>query len=222
VGSFGILYEASAAPGSPPDYLLKDSKRPHLEYYKNTCVAFFVPAAFTALAILQEDAFQLSASGLHTRYEFLQDLFRNEFVFDADTPAEQHLRAALNRFVEEAALIPHPSLADTYNVTATGFRKLRLFAMFMKTFLESYWVVLSYLRHHPATGDAKDRIRKIAAYGERMHRLKEIEQREALSNVAYENALEFFTSRTARDSDARERLQPYAQAIDAALRRLQP
>jgi glycerol-3-phosphate O-acyltransferase len=214
--------EASAAPGSPPDYLLKDSKRPHLEYYKNTCVAFFVPAAFTALAILQEDAFQLSASGLHTRYEFLQDLFRNEFVFDADTPVEQNLQAALNRFVEEAALIPHPSLADTYNVTATGFRKLRLFAMFMKTFLESYWVVLSYLRHHPATGDAKDRIRKIASYGERMHRLKEIAQREALSKVAYENALEFFTSRTAKGSDAHERLQPYAQAIEAALKCLQP
>jgi len=185
-------------------------------------VAFFVPAAFTALAILQEDAFQLSASGLHTRYEFLQDLFRNEFVFDADTPAEQHLRAAVNRFIEEAALIPHPSLADTYNVTAVGLRKLRLFAMFMKTFLESYWVVLSYLRQNPATGDAQDRVRKIASFGDRLHRLKEIEQREALSKAAYETALDVFTSRTLKNADDREGLERYAQAIENALRCLKP
>jgi glycerol-3-phosphate O-acyltransferase len=215
--------DVPGTPGSPSGYLLKDSKRPHLEYYKNTCVAFLVPAAFTALAILQENAFQLSASGLHTRYEFLQDLFQNEFVFDADTPAEQHLRAALNRFVEEAALIPHPSLTDNYNVTAAGFRKLRLFAMFLKTFLESYWVVLSYLRHNPAAaGDAKDRVRKIPAFGERMHRLKEIEQREALSKVAYENALDVFTNRMAKGAEDREGLERCARAVEGALRCLKP
>jgi glycerol-3-phosphate O-acyltransferase len=214
--------DEAAAPGATPGYLLKDSKRPHLEYYKNTCVAFFVPAAFTALAILQADAFQLSASGLHARYASLQDLFCNEFVFDADTPTEHHLRAALNRFIEEAALMPHPSLADTYNVTAVGYRKLRLFAMFMKALLESYWVVLAYLRQKPEGADAKDRLRKIASHGERMHRLREIEQREALSKVAYENALELFTSRTSRRADARERLERCAQVIDAALKSLKP
>jgi glycerol-3-phosphate O-acyltransferase len=214
--------EAPGAPGPPSGYLLKDSKRPHLEYYKNTCVAFFVPAAFTALAILQENAFQLSAAGLHARYEFLQDLFRNEFVFDADTPAEQQLRTALGRFIEEAALIPHPSLADTYNVTAAGLRQLRLFAMFMKTLLESYWVVLSYLRQNPAAGDAKERLRKIASFGERLHRLKEIEHREALSKVTYENALDAFASRIAKNADDREGLERYAQGIESALRGLTP
>ncbi|HWR91549.1 MAG TPA: 1-acyl-sn-glycerol-3-phosphate acyltransferase, partial [Desulfobacterales bacterium] len=214
--------EAAGAPDAPSGYLLKDSKRPHLEYYKNTCVAFFVPAAFTALAILQENAFQFSAAGLHRRYEFLQDLFRNEFVFDADTPAEQHLRTAVGRFIEEAALIPHPSLADTYNVTAAGLRKLRLFAMFMKTLLESYWVVLSYLRQNPATGDTKERLRKIASFGERLHRLKEIEQREALSKVTYENALDVFASRIVKNADDREGLERYAQGIENALRGLKP
>ncbi len=212
--------DAPRVPDHPCGYLLKGSRRPHLEYYKNTCVAFFIPAAFTALAILQEDAFQLSASDLHTRYEFLQDLFRYEFVFDADAPAEQHLRAALNRFIEDAVLIPHPSLPDTYNVTAVGFRKLRLFAMFMKTFLESYWVVLNYLRHNSpaAIGDAKDRVRKIASFGSRMHRLKEIDQREALSKVTYENALEFFTSQTIKGAENHEALERCASAIETALR----
>jgi len=213
--------EDARAADPPSVYLLKDSKRPLLEYYKNTCVAFFIPTAFTALAILQEDAFQFSASDLHTRYEFLQDLFRYEFVFDADAPAEHHLRASLNRFIEDAVLIPHPSLPDTYNVTAVGFRKLRLFAMFMKAFLESYWVVLSYLRHSPTgIGDPKERVRKIASYGSRMHRLKEIERREALSKVAYENALGLFTSLTLPDAENRAALERCAAAVENALRYL--
>jgi glycerol-3-phosphate O-acyltransferase len=203
----------------PSGYLLNDAKRPLLEYYKNTCVAFFIPAAFTALAILQEQAFQFSAADLHTRYEFLQDLFRFEFVFEQDAPAEHHLRAALRQFIEDAVLIPHPSLPDTYNVTAAGFRKLRLFAMFMKTYLESYWVVLSHLRHDPADGaDAKARIRKIVSFGSRMHRLKEIDNREALSKVTYENALGFFTSRVQRRSDPAHGLERYAAGIETALR----
>ena len=207
----------------PPVYLLRESKRPHLEYYKNTCVAFFIPAAFTALAILQEDAFQFSTRDLHTRYDFLQDLFRAEFVFDADAPAEYHLRAALDRLIEDAVLIPHPSLPDTYNVTAVGFRKLKLFAMFLKTFLESYAVVLSYLRRHPSTAEeAKDRIRKIAAHGNRMYRNKEIGQREALSKVAYENAQGYFSSQDFSGVEGLDALERCANAIEEALRCLKP
>lgn len=91
--------------------------------------------------------------------------------------------------------------------------------MFMKTFMESYWVVLSHLRHDPPDGeDAKTRIRKIVSFGNRMHRLKEIENREALSKVTYENALEFFTSRVLRRSDPSHGLEHYTAGIESALR----
>jgi glycerol-3-phosphate O-acyltransferase len=79
-------------------FILREAKRPFLEYYKNTCVAFFVPAAVTALAILQKDAFQFSAADLHTDVEFLQELFQYEFVYDKDAPPEQQLRESLNGF----------------------------------------------------------------------------------------------------------------------------
>jgi hypothetical protein len=51
-----------------------------------------------------------------------------------------------------------------------------------------------------------------------MHRLKEIEQREALSKVAYENALEYFGSQTLRGTENLEALEPCAAAIETALR----
>jgi glycerol-3-phosphate O-acyltransferase len=206
-------------PGEPAGFILREAKRPLLEYYKNTCVAFFVPAAFTALAILQKDAFQFSTADLHTEVEFLQDLFQFEFVHDSDVPPEQQLRGSLNRFFQDAVLIPHPSLPDTYNVTSAGFRKLKLYAMFVRTFLESYWIVLGYFRHTPQNaGDAKDRIKKIASFGTRMFKNKEIEHREALSKVAYDNAVEFFASRGIKGAEDREAIDALAAAIDRALR----
>jgi glycerol-3-phosphate O-acyltransferase len=209
-------------PADSAGFVLSEAKRPLLDYYKNNCIAFFIPAAFTALAILQKDAFQFSASDLHTDYESLQHLFQFEFVFDSDTPATQLMRRALKTFVDDAVLIPHPSLPDTCNVTAAGYRKLKLFAMFLKTLLESYGIVAHYLMQtsYDAT-EAKDRIKKIVALGRRMHRRKEIENIEAISKIAFENALEYFTAAGIRGAGDRDRIDPTAAAIQRALKHLQ-
>ena len=64
-------------PYSQRNYLIKASRRPLLEYYKNNCIAFFIPAAFTAMAILEKDAFQFSAADLHSDYKFLQSFVKS-------------------------------------------------------------------------------------------------------------------------------------------------
>lgn len=209
-------------PAEEAGFVLSEGKRPLLDYYKNNCIAFFIPAAFTALAILQKDAFQFSASDLHTDYEFLQSLFQFEFVFDSDTPAVQLMSRALKTFVDDAVLIPHPSLPDTCNVTAAGYRKLKLFAMFLKTLLESYGIVAHYLMQTPYDpAEAKDRIKKIVALGRRMHRRKELDPIEAISKITFENALEYFTAAGIRGSDDRDLIAPLAAAIHRALKHLQ-
>jgi glycerol-3-phosphate O-acyltransferase len=209
-------------PAESAGFVLSEGKRPLLDYYKNSCIAFFIPAAFTALAILQKDAFQFSAADLHTDYELLQNLFRFEFVFDSDTPTPLLMRRALKTFVDDAVLIPHPSLPDTYNVTAAGYRKLKLFAMFLKTLLESYGIVAHYLMQTPNdTGEPKDRIKKIVALGRRMHRHKEFDHIEAISKIAFENALEYFTAAGIRGSGDRDLIAPPATAIQRALKHLQ-
>jgi len=206
------------APVGSSSYILNPGKRPFLEYYKNTCIALFIPTAFTALAILKKDAFQFSASDLHTDYEFLQDLFQLEFVTDPEAPAAYHLQKALKAFVDDAVLIPHPALPDTYNVTAAGFRRLKLFAMFLKTLLESYWIVLNYfMQAADSSEDPKDRLRKISSLGSRMLRLKEIDHREALSKITYDNAMEFFTCRGIKGMDDRQPIEIYAGPIQRAL-----
>jgi glycerol-3-phosphate O-acyltransferase len=130
-------------------FFLPSNQRLQLEYYKNNCVAGFVPAAFTAAAILARDAFQFSSVDLHDCYRYLQEFFKYEFAFDLSSNAERAVRKSIKSFIDDAILIPHPTLPDTYQITSAGFRKLKLFARFLLTYLESYWVVLHYYKQTP-------------------------------------------------------------------------
>jgi glycerol-3-phosphate O-acyltransferase len=213
----------SGAPEENQAYQAAAAKRPSLEYYKNNCVAHFIPAAFTAMAIFERDAFQFSSRDLHASYLFQRDLFKYEFSYDIERPPEYFVRRTIKAFIEDAVLMPHQTLPDTYNVTSAGFRKLKLYANFLRTFLESYWIVLGYLLRHPtpADSDPKDLLKKIEARGERMVKRGEIEHGEALSRVNFRNAVTFFQSRglAADQKDAGGEL--LAKALQAYLGFLQ-
>jgi glycerol-3-phosphate O-acyltransferase len=183
-------------------FLLPKNKRLQLEYYKNNCIAHFVPAAFTALSILEQDAFQFCASDLHDRYRFLQDFFKYEFAYDMSKSAEYLVRKNLKCFIDDAILMPHQSLPDTYKITSSGLRKLKLFARFLKTYFESYWVVLHYFRKTPREkARGKDRIKKIQSIGSSMLKNKEIDLPESLSKINYQNGISFFSTHKVRGAE---------------------
>ncbi len=204
------------------NYLINAAKRPSLEYYKNNCIAFFIPAAFTALSILEKDAFQFSAADLHADYRFLQNFFKFEFAYDLDQSAEFKVRKSIKAFIDDAILMPHQTIPDTYNVTSSGFRKLRLFSIFLKTYFESYWIVLSYLQNNSKNSiKAKDRLKKILSNGNRMYKRHEIVLPEALSKVSFQNAVDYFASKGVKGSDNSEEIKFYAEAIQKSLKALQ-
>ncbi len=196
-------------------FMVNENRRPLLEYYKNNCIAFFVPAAYTAMAILQLDAFQFSAAELHDSYSFLQDLFKNEFAYDVEKSPETYVRKNLKTLIDDAIVIPHPTLPDRYNVTSAGFRKLKLFARFLKPYLESYWVVLDFFSAHPQGEiNAKDRIKQIQSLGNKMYKRREIDLKEALSKVNYSNAVDYFLYRSVRGSENREEIEYYRDLLE--------
>jgi glycerol-3-phosphate O-acyltransferase len=212
------LKPAKTEDAADAEYRVNTNKRPSLEYYKNNAVTFFVQPAFTALSILENDAFQFSASNLHAGYGFLQDVFKNEFAHDLDQTAEYAVRKCIKAFIDDAILMPHPTLPDTYNLTSAGFRRLKRFAAFLKTYFESYWVVLNVLMLYPKkTVDTKRRLKKIASRGERMYKRKEISRKEALSRMNYVNALTFFNSKGINGSYDMEKIEFYSQVIQKYL-----
>ncbi len=196
-------------------YAVVENRRPLLEYYKNNGIAFFVPAAYTALAVRELDAFQFSTADLHDAYGFLQDLFKNEFAYDVDKSTETYVRKALKAFIDDAIVIPHPTLPDRYNITSVGFRKLKLFSRFLKPYLESYWAVLQFFMNHPQNEiTSKDRIKRIQSLGNKMYKKGEIQLKEALSKVNYSNAVDYFQYRGVRGSESTEKIDYYSERIE--------
>jgi glycerol-3-phosphate O-acyltransferase len=205
-----------------PRFRIHTEKRPSLEYYKNNCVACFAPAAFTALSIFERDAFQFSATDLHHSYRFLQDFFKYEFSYDLENPPEWYVRKNIKAFIDDAILIPHPNLPDTYNITSAGFRKLKLFSGFLRSYFESYLITLDQLaRQKPGEINLKDQLKKIAAHGSRLAKGAEIECSEALSRVNFRNALSFFHSRGIHCREDEAAIARYREPLQRYLKFLQ-
>lgn len=195
-------------------FKVNENKRSAMEYYKNNCIAFFIPAAFTALAILEKDAFQFSSVDLHSGYKFFQEFFKNEFTPDPLKTPENHVRKNIKAFIDDAILMPHPTLSDTYNITSSGLRKLKLYSGFLKAYFESYWVVLAYFNRYPNNSvKAKDRLKKIQSLGNRMYKKKEIKLHEAVSRVNFQNASDYFIQHGIRGSDDQEKIDFYSEKI---------
>jgi glycerol-3-phosphate O-acyltransferase len=201
-------------PSAETIYMVNENKRQNIEYYKNNGISPFVPAAFTSLAILEIDAFQFSTVDVHSGYIFLQNFFQNEFAFDIDKTPEYCVRKTLKVFIDEAVIMPHSTLPDRFNLTSAGFRTLKTFSMFLKTFFESYWVVLNYfMKNQKKKIKPKDRLKKIQNLGNKMLKKKLIERPEAISKVYFENAVDFFQSAGIHGSEDVEKIEYYSKTI---------
>ena len=202
-------------------FAINENKRPSLEYYKNNCVNFFVPAAFTAMAILTRDSFQFAASEILEDYGFLEKLFKLEFSQDPEATPEYHIKRNIKAFINEAALVPHPTLQDTYNITSAGYRTLKTFAMFLASFLESYLVVLQYFKNNPENHkEPKERLKKIHSLAEHLYKDKFIDRKEALSKINFINAVDTFTSNGFLKGKGDQTLENHMQRIRTLLNNL--
>jgi glycerol-3-phosphate O-acyltransferase len=126
-------------------FIVKHNKRAILDYYKNSVISFFVPAAYTAMSILEVDQIKFFLPDLVARYKFLQKLFTDEFSFDEEITAEEQISKSLKGFINEGILVPDPTQADMLNLTSQGLRKLKWFAAFLLPFFESYKTSLLFL-----------------------------------------------------------------------------
>lgn len=199
-------------------FFVKDNKRPILDYYKNNAISFFVPAAYTATAILKADTFQFSSSDLAATYSFLQNFFIDEFSFDEEITCEEHIGICMKAFVEDGIVVPTPSFPDTFNITSEGFRKLKSFSAFLWPFLESYKVALLYFEKYPGDKyDAKERIKKIQAKGSKLFKRQEIVLKESISKINYINAAGFFMANGINGSEDTGKIAEYKEIIEQLL-----
>jgi glycerol-3-phosphate O-acyltransferase len=214
--------EDKYAPLEEAVFATVENKRTLLEYYKNNSIGYFVPSILVAMAILERDAFQFTGNDLHAHYAFSKDFFKYEFAFNIDRSNEYFVRKVIKTFIDDAILMPHQTLPDTYNLTSAGYRKIKLFADYLKPYFEAYWVVLNFFKRYPRNAmDSKERLKKIQAMGNRMYKRKEIERPEALGKLNFKNGIDYFTTHKVKGSEDEAQLAHYETLIQRHLQLLQ-
>ena len=195
--------------------IVKHNKRAILDYYKNSVICFFVPAAYTAVAILETDRFKFALSDLVLRYKFLQKMFTDEFSFDEEVTAEEQISSAVKGFINEGILVPDPSRPDMLNLTSEGLRKLKWFAAFLIPFFESYKTCLLFLEKEKTDKyDVKERGKKILSFGSKLYKRNHVVRKESLSLINYRNAANYFARENINGSGDQIQIDYYKEILD--------
>ncbi|HCY87192.1 MAG TPA: glycerol-3-phosphate acyltransferase, partial [Desulfobacteraceae bacterium] len=195
--------------------IVKHNKRAILDYYKNSVICFFVPAAYTAVAMLEMDRFKFAPSDLVLRYKFLQKMFTDEFSFDEEVTAEEQISRAIKGFINEGIVVPDVKRQDLVNITSEGLRKLKWFAAFLTPFFESYKTCLLFLEKEKTDKyDAKERAKKILAFGGKLYKKNHVVRKESLSLINYKNAVNYFARNNINGSADQIEIDHYKEIID--------
>jgi glycerol-3-phosphate O-acyltransferase len=200
-------------------FIVKHNKRAILDYYKNSVISFFVPTAYTALAILEIDQFKFFLSDLVDRYKFLQKMYTDEFSYDEEVTPEEQISKCIKGFINEGILVPDPTQQDMLNLTSRGLRKLKWFAAFLLPFFESYKTCLLFLEKEKTDKyDAKEQTKKIQSFGNKLYKRKNIILKESLSLVNYRNAATYFARNDINGSEDQAAIDEYKEIIDRLVR----
>ena len=198
------------------EFILPENKRSILDYYKNNSIAFFVPAAYTAMSIMELEAFQFSTSSLHEGYAKFQKLLEKEFIPDQTNSPDFIVRKVIKSFINDAILVPHQTLPDTYNITALGYKKLKSFSAFLSPYLEALRVVLNFFLRYPSDDiEFKDALKKIQSMASRMHKRGEIILPESMSKINLKNALDKISGEEIKGSEQKERIKKMITEIQS-------
>ncbi len=201
------------------NFIVKNNKRAILDYYKNSVISFFVPSAYTAVAILEIDRFKFALTDLVPRVHFLETMFTDEFSFDEETTCEEMISTSIKGFVSQGILVPDAYRPDLFNLTSMGRRQLKWFAAFMLPFLESYQTSLLYFeKEKPSKSDVKERDKKILSLGSRLYKKNQISFKESLSLINYRNATKFFTAHGIQSMEDAVRIDHYKEIIGRLIR----
>ena len=179
-------------------YTVDDSNRLQLEYYRNNIIHFLLPAAYISSAILTKEAIEFNLEGIEDDLLFFRDFFKFEFVYDADENLEETINQVLAYFLSQRFIIEASSQFNTYRITHQGLKALSCFASLLKSYMESYWIVLratKYLDKKPYS--EKDFLKKINSMGNKLYKLELVERFESISRITFENAVKFFCEKGA-------------------------
>jgi len=207
-------------PGEEPFYYLDEEKKVQLEYYKNSIIHFMIGHAFLAISLLTGREDERDEDSLTSDYAFLEDLFRNEFVFDQSKDPRSKVLEAMDFFLEEG-YVSRSGQGSGYRITKPGYEKLPIWAALAKTFVESYWIAVRSAGSKKAEGsNPEEGLKHAMILGRRLYKSGAVDHVGALSPLNFQNAFAVIHKQlhgraTGAESEAPERLAKLGQKLYA-------
>ncbi len=168
-------------------YSIVPERRVTLEYYKNTILHAFAPAAFYAGAVRALGADQVDTTAVARLFRLQQFLLRYEFVLDPDADEDTLEARAV------AGLEAYGALArDGTALRVVDKARVGEMANLVANFLESYLLVLRTAKNAKTPLVAKDLAREALTFGKTLLAVDELTRPEALNLVNIENAVRSF------------------------------
>ena len=170
-------------------YEVRDRSRRSMDYYKNSILHYFLPYAMVSVSVLSAEGMTVPLEHILKDTELLRNLFRQEFVFLPDEDTASKIKRALMHLVRLGLLREIPG-----GVTVLPGRRqdLLCFARLIQNYFESYFIVGSSVRYI-----GKRRLSRIGFLlrvrfmGHRFHQTGRIQLPESISNVNFNNAIQF-------------------------------
>ncbi len=195
-------------------YYVAEEKKRELEYYKNSILHYFTPNAYVAVSLLTGKEGKKTREALLADYDFLKDLFKNEFVYEGERSIQQEVDAVTDYFLEVSYL---KRTNRGYVLTEQGLVDLPIWAGLAKTLIEAYWVAIrSFIQRERDNGKKPDLLKNMNHLGYRLHKLGLLDNLEAISQVNFKNAVRFINrdvlqGKRKSDEDRSQTLQRLSQ-----------
>ena len=173
-------------------YVVEDSHRPELNFYRNNITHFFVPEAVFATALLAVEDASVPLADLKARCLYLSRILKYEFCFGPRDSFDDAFRASLGVFlrmgwveIEE----PDRSLRKP-RLPAAGAEFLRGVLL---NWLESYWLLAQCLEELvPEPLEKKEFFKRCFKRGRQLYLHGELLYYESLSKPTFQNAIDSF------------------------------
>jgi glycerol-3-phosphate O-acyltransferase len=194
-----------------------------------------LPAAYISSAILAKEAFEFDLEGIEDDLRFFRNFFKFEFVYDGDENLAETIDKVLAYYTSQRFIVKVKTQDNTYRITHQGLKALSCFASLLRSYFESYWVVLRATKYlSNKTLAEKDFLKKINSLGNKLYKLELVERFESTSRITFENGIKFFCEKGAikkteehengkmlvnyENGDNEEAISYYSRMIDRYLR----
>jgi glycerol-3-phosphate O-acyltransferase len=210
-------------------YTLDESKRIHLDYYKNNILHFFLPFCLAGNVFRLHGTDRLSEERFMEGLGLFMDLFSHEFLFPREDPVRSFWRRVRTLVAGKRRYLV---LEDRNEIRVEESAQLQYMGRMLSNYLEAYFVFLDVADRILGSGECEeaDFLNKVLQRADSLYRRGDIQRSESRSTFLFRNALGCFVSagtiRKTRikssvmlclERPGREKLRVYYRALNRLL-----